>query len=66
MSLEILDQNLESGAESSVETLVPLLDDTATKQAPKVFIDARRRLEDKLDEMRLKRELREYQFDTFG
>ena len=33
------------------------------KDTPKADTDSRRRLEDKLEEMRLRKELREYDFD---
>ena len=56
MGLEVLDHATEVGGQGYEEVIVD-------KEAPKVDIDARRRLEDKLEEMRLRRELREYDFD---
>ncbi len=58
MGLEVLDQTVELSSQSFEEVV-------ADKESPvRVDTDARRRLEDKLEEMRLRRELRDYNFDV--
>lgn len=56
MGVEVLDSAIESGFS---------VDDSISLNTPSSMehLDARRRLEDKLEEMRLQRELREYDFD---
>ncbi len=56
MGLEVLDHSVDVASQGFEEVIVE-------KEPPKVDLDARRRLEDKLEEMRLRRELREYDFD---
>lgn len=56
MGLDVLDHATEVGGQGYEEVNVD-------KDAPKVDTDSRRRLEDKLEEIRLRRELREYDFD---
>lgn len=57
MGVEVLDSAIEAGF--SVDDTIKV--DSSIKAD--AGIDARRRLEDKLEEMRLRRELREYDFD---
>ncbi len=59
MGVEVLDTTLEA----SDLTVEELFDDGGAK-AGKLNVDARRRLEDKLEDLRLQRELREYDFDA--
>lgn len=59
MGVEVLDSTLEVVEETTSEER---FDEEAVK-APKTDVDARRRLEDKLEEMRLQKELRDYDFD---
>jgi hypothetical protein len=59
MGVEVLDSTLEVEEASTEERFE---DDGSAKPA-KVDTDARRRLEDKLEELRLQKELREYNFD---
>jgi hypothetical protein len=56
MGLEVLDHSVDATSQGFEEVIVE-------KEPPKVDLDARRRLEDKLEEVRLRRELREYDFD---
>ena len=59
MGVEVLDSTLE------VED--GIVDEQFEGEAvvhPKTDVDARRRLEDKLDQLRLKKELQEYDFDV--
>ncbi|HEY6530430.1 MAG TPA: hypothetical protein VIZ65_17210 [Cellvibrionaceae bacterium] len=56
MSLDVLDHATEVSGQGYEEVNVD-------KDTPKVDTDSRRRLEDKLEEIRLRRELREYDFD---
>lgn len=58
MGVEVLDSTLEVEEASTEERF----EDDGVKPA-KVDTDARRRLEDKLEELRLQKELREYNFD---
>jgi hypothetical protein len=58
MGVEVLDSTLEVEEAVAEERFA----EEAVKPA-KVDTDARRRLEDKLEELRLKKELREYDFD---
>jgi hypothetical protein len=58
MGVEVLDSTIEVEEVSTEERF----DDAAAKPA-KVDTDARRRLEAKLEELRLQKELREYNFD---
>ncbi|MBC6907101.1 hypothetical protein DWB84_16795 [Saccharophagus sp. K07] len=60
MGVEVLDSTLEVVDEALVEER---FDDDAAVKPPKSDIDARRRLEDKLEQLRLEKELREYDFD---
>lgn len=58
MGVEVLDATLDATELSA--------DDVFEEDSPKsskLNVDARRRLEDKLEEMRLQRELRSYDFD---
>jgi len=58
MGVEVLDATLEVNDLSA--------DDIFEEESPKsakLNVDARRRLENKLEEMRLQRELRNYDFD---
>lgn len=56
MGVEVLDSNLDFVGD--------MMDDSEAAAAVKVVdIDARRRLEDKLEEMRLRREVQEFDFD---
>jgi hypothetical protein len=59
MGVEALDSTLEVEEAVSEERF----DDDTSVKSPKSDVDARRRLEDKLEEMRLKKEIREYNFD---
>lgn len=59
MGVEVLDSTLEVEEASTTEER---FEDDGVKPA-KVDTDARRRLEDKLEELRLQKELREYDFD---
>lgn len=56
MGVEVLDSALDSSG-SLVDEAV-LISGTQLEQ-----VDARRRLEDKLEELRLRREMREFDFD---
>lgn len=56
MSLDVLDHAAEVSGQGYEEVNVD-------KDTPKADTDSRRRLEDKLEEIRLRRELREYDFD---
>ncbi|MEY4590325.1 MAG: hypothetical protein RL497_2401 [Pseudomonadota bacterium] len=62
MGLEVLDHATEAGGQGFEEVIVDKVD-KVDKEAPKADTDSRRRLEDKLEEVRLRRELREYDFD---
>ena len=55
MGVEVIDSSLDSG-------FIPV-DELFTGDSDKLNLDARRKLEDKLEEMRLQRELREFDFD---
>lgn len=55
MGLEILDHTLDNGYDEEVTS-------AATTQVTG-NLDARRRLEDKIEELRLRREMREFDFD---
>lgn len=55
----VLDSTLEVVEEATTEER---FDEEAVKP-PKSDVDARRRLEDKLEQIRLQKELREYDFD---
>ncbi len=54
MGLEVLDHTLETGYDEEVIAVV-------SSEAHN--LDARRRLEDKMEELRLRREMREFDFD---
>lgn len=54
MGLEVLDHTLDNGYDEEVIAVV-------NTQAHN--LDARRRLEDKMEELRLRREMREFDFD---
>ena len=56
MGVEVLDSSLDNGG-STIDDVV-LISSSQLDQ-----VDARRRLEDKLEEMRLRRETREFDFD---
>lgn len=56
MGVESLDSSL-------VESMSPMDDGTVFQDEPLNGTDARRRLEDKIEELRLKRELQEFDFD---
>jgi hypothetical protein len=56
MGLEVIDDDLPSAP-------VAENDDFIEKTAKVVNVDSRRRLEDKIEEMRLRREMREFDFD---
>lgn len=56
MGVEVLDSTMDFGG----DMLDSAVDTTVGKT---VDIDARRRLEDKLEEMRLRREVQEFDFD---
>lgn len=56
MGLDVLDHAAEVSGQGYEEVNVD-------KDTPKADTDSRRRLEDKLEEMRLRKELREYDFD---
>lgn len=58
MGVEVLESTLEVEEATAEERF----DDEAVKP-PKTDIDARRRLEAKLEQIRLQKELREYDFD---
>lgn len=58
MGVEVLDSTLEA----SELTVEDIFEEGSTKSG-KVNVDARRRLEDKLEELRLQRELRDYDYD---
>lgn len=55
MGLEVLDHTLDNGYDE--EVIAAVNDGQATN------LDARRRLEDKMEELRLLREMREFDFD---
>lgn len=57
MGVEVLESALET-SEVSDEVF-----EEESVKSPKSDVDARRRLEDKLEELRLQRELRDYDFD---
>lgn len=54
MSLEVSDHALETGYD---EEVIAVVNNEALN------LDARRRLEDKMEELRLRREMREFDFD---
>ena len=54
MGLEVLDNSLDNGYEEDV---------VAAVNARDANLDARRRLEEKIEELRLRREMREFDFD---
>lgn len=57
MGVEVLDSTLDFGGD--------MLDgEEETRSLKLVDIDARRRLEDKIEEMRLRREMQEFDFDV--
>lgn len=56
MGVEVLDSTLDFGGDLSDDR-----EEAASLKS--VDIDARRRLEDKLEEMRLRREVQEFDFD---
>ncbi len=58
MGVEVIDSTLEVE-----EVMVDERFEEESVKSPKTDIDARRRLEDKLEQMRLQRELQEYDFD---
>ena len=58
MALEIIEQDINPNMLQDVDELF----DQGEKGV--VDIDARRRLEDKIEEMRLRRELKEFDFDN--
>lgn len=58
MGVEVLDTSLEA-----VDLGDDIFDDEEEVKPPRQNRDARRRLEDKLEELRLRRELRDYDFD---
>lgn len=58
MGVEVLDTSLDSGDLGD-----DIFEDDDVVKSPRYGVDARRRLEDKLEEMRLQRELRDYDFD---
>lgn len=60
MGVEVLDSTLE--VEEVTATNDERFEDDTVK-SPKSDVDARRRLEDKLEQLRLQKELREYDFD---
>jgi hypothetical protein len=60
MGVTGIDSSLD--VEETLVTTEERYEDDRVK-APKAEVDARRRLEDKLEEIRLKKELREYDFD---
>lgn len=59
MGVEVLDSTLEVEEATADERFVE-----ETVKSPKTDVDARRRLEDKLEQIRLQKELREYDFDV--
>lgn len=59
MGVEVFDSSLDN--QDFMANLV--LGDEPSGRTPKGEIDARRKLEDKLEEMRLQKELREFDFD---
>lgn len=59
MGVEVLDSTLEA-SELTVEDIF----EESSPKSSKVNVDARRRLEDKLEEMRLQKELRDYDYDV--
>jgi len=59
MGVEVLDSTLEVEEATTTEER---FEEEPTK-SPKTDVDARRRLEDKLEQIRLQKELREYDFD---
>lgn len=58
MGVEVLDSTLEVEEATAEERF-----EEETAKSPKTDVDARRRLEDKLEQIRLQKELREYDFD---
>lgn len=54
MGVEVLDDTNDMGDESF---------DEGTVRSPKMNVDARRKLEQKLEDLRLQKELRAYNFD---
>lgn len=57
MALEIIEQDINPNVLQDVDDFFEQGDEKV------VDLDARRRLEDKIEEMRLRRELREFDFD---
>jgi len=57
MGVEALDSNMDFGGDT-------LDEGEDTRSLKTVDIDARRRLEDKIEEMRLRREMQEFDFDV--
>jgi hypothetical protein len=55
MGLEVLDDTLDNGDDEDL---------TAVVSTHAGNLDARRRLEDKIEELRLRREMREFDFDV--
>lgn len=58
MGVEVLDSSLDP-----VDLIDDIFDDEDDVSSPRYGLDARRRLEDKLEEIRLQRELRDFDYD---
>lgn len=58
MGVEVLDSSLEPS-----ELGDDIFDEEESVKSAKYGVDARRRLEDKLEDIRLQRELKDYDFD---
>lgn len=59
MGVEALDSSFDEVSEIDSDTIQPVTNKFAD-------IDARRRLEDKMEELRLKREIQEFDFDHWA
>lgn len=59
MGVEVLESTLEVEEATAEERF-----EEESVKSPKTDVDARRRLEDKLEQIRLQKELREYDFDS--
>lgn len=57
MGLEVIEQDINPGVLQDI-------DEFEDEDAPAANVDARRKLEDKIEELRLMRELREFDFDA--
>ena len=61
MGIEVIEQD---GAFESIQSDIGEFIEENEAKNPKVKVDARRKLEDKLEELRLSREMKEFDFDA--